>query len=83
MGEYAIKAYPNDQTQQLGSGKDGFYYASLFLMNKLMEGDGCWQLSGKKSDSRFPTTEKSQLLIISVAQYAITTKKEQCRAVYL
>lgn len=80
MGEYSIKVYPNDQTQQLGWSKDGFSDAHLLLMNKLMEGDGCWQLSEKKSDSHCPITEK---LIISVTHYAITTKKEQCTAVYL
>lgn len=48
MGEYSIKVYPNDQTQQLGWSKDEFSDAHLLLMNKLMEGDGCWQLFEKK-----------------------------------
>lgn len=67
MGEYSIKVYPNDQTQQLGWSEEESSDAHLLLMNKLKERDDCWQLSEKKK-----ITEK---LLISGTLYAIATKK--------
>lgn len=49
MGEYSIKVYPNDQTQQLGWSEEESSDSHLLLMNKLKERDDCWQLSEKKN----------------------------------